>query len=180
MVAGLHANRPSKTARTVPVVSDPSPSSPGMNHVCVIPAQSPMSPASRACGPEASELESSSVTRTVRKAGIRWSADSGRWLMLGDPPGSPRPPPLVRSADKTPRVFPEGGRFAAARSVVSSSCRSAGDFELILGVLDPLLELPAVGLRLARFDLLELGRRGLQLPTRPFVVDLLHVHRVVD
>ena len=28
------------------------------------------------------------------------SADSGRWLMLGEPPCSPRPPPLVRFADK--------------------------------------------------------------------------------
>jgi len=34
--------------------------------------------------------------------------------MLGEPPGSPRPLPLVRFADKTLRAFPEGGRFAAA------------------------------------------------------------------
>src|SRR3990172_7521902 len=38
--------------------------------------------------------------------------DLGRWLMLGDPPGSPRPPPLVRFADKALRAFPEGVRFA--------------------------------------------------------------------
>ena len=56
-------------------------------------------------------------------------------MMLGEPPGSPRPPPLVRFADKalcafpqTPstgrfadkalRAFPEGGRFAAAALVL--------------------------------------------------------------
>ena len=38
-------------------------------------------------------------------------ADFGRWLMLGEPPGSPMPPPLVRFADKALRAFPEGGRF---------------------------------------------------------------------
>src|SRR3990172_5650149 len=65
-------------------------------------------------------------------------------------------------------------------SAVSSSCRAAGDFELVLGVLDPLLELPAVRLRLACFDLREFSLCRLELPTRPLVVDLLHAHRVVD
>jgi hypothetical protein len=51
---------------------------------------------------------------TLRKTGIRSLADSGRWLMLGEPPGSPRPLPLVRFADKALRAFPEGVRFAAA------------------------------------------------------------------
>ena len=41
--------------------------------------------------------------------------------MLGEPPGSPRPLPLVRFADKALRAFPEGGRFApAAASQVGS------------------------------------------------------------
>ena len=40
---------------------------------------------------------------------------------------------------------------------------STGDRELVLGVLDPLLELPAVGRRLARLDALELGLRLLEL-----------------
>ena len=31
--------------------------------------------------------------------------------MLGEPPGSPKPPPLVRFADKALRAFPEGVRF---------------------------------------------------------------------
>jgi len=48
-------------------------------------------------------------------------ADKARWLMLGEPPGSPRPLPLVRFADKALRAFPEGGRFApAAASQVGS------------------------------------------------------------
>jgi aspartyl-tRNA(Asn)/glutamyl-tRNA(Gln) amidotransferase subunit A len=34
--------------------------------------------------------------------------------MLGEPPCSRRPPPLVRCADKELRAFPKGGRFAAA------------------------------------------------------------------
>ena len=33
--------------------------------------------------------------------------------MLGEPPGSPEPPPLVRSADKALRAFPEAGCLAA-------------------------------------------------------------------
>ena len=34
-------------------------------------------------------------------------------LLLGEPPGFPRPLPLVRFADKALRAFPEGVRFAA-------------------------------------------------------------------
>jgi hypothetical protein len=30
----------------------------------------------------------------------------GSWLTLEEPPGSPRPPPLVRFADKALRAFP--------------------------------------------------------------------------
>jgi hypothetical protein len=35
-------------------------------------------------------------------------------VVVGEPPGSPEPPPLVRCADKAPRAFPEAGRFLAA------------------------------------------------------------------
>ena len=50
------------------------------------------------------------------KTGIR-SRGFPSWLMLGEPPGFPRPLPLVRFADKALRAFPEGGRFAAAALV---------------------------------------------------------------
>ena len=58
--------------------------------------------------------------------------------------------------------------------------RSTGNRELVLGVDDALLELPAIRGRLARLDLLELGLRGLELCAGSRVVDLLHVHGVVD
>ncbi len=45
---------------------------------------------------------------------------------------------------------------------------------------DPLLELPAVGLRLAGLDLRELGLRFLELRARPRLVDLERIDRVVD
>ena len=45
---------------------------------------------------------------------------------------------------------------------------------------DALLELPAIGLGLARLHLLELGLRGLELLPGARVVDLAHVDGVVD
>jgi hypothetical protein len=33
---------------------------------------------------------------------------------VGEPPGSPKPSPLVRCADEALRAFPEAGRFVAA------------------------------------------------------------------
>src|SRR5438067_13899101 len=56
----------------------------------------------------------------------------------------------------------------------------AADRELVLGVLDPLLEHPAVGSRLAALDAFEFGLRLLELATRELVVDLAREHRVVD
>ena len=53
------------------------------------------------------------------------------------------------------------------------------DRELVLGVDDALLELPAIGLRLSRFHLLELGLRRLELVSGARVVDLAHVDGVV-
>src|SRR6478736_7957285 len=58
--------------------------------------------------------------------------------------------------------------------------RATRDAELVLGVPDPLLQLPAVGGRVAGLDPLELRLRGLELRLRAGVVDLLDVHRVVD
>ena len=46
----------------------------------------------------------------MRKTEIR----SRGGTSCGEPPGPPRPPPLVRFADKALRAFPEGVRFAAA------------------------------------------------------------------
>ena len=47
-------------------------------------------------------------------------------------------------------------------------------------MLDPLLELPAIGVRLARLDLRQLGLRCLELRLRPGRVDLVQVDRIVD
>ena len=41
--------------------------------------------------------------------------------MLGEPPGSPRPLPQVRFADKALRAFPEGARFAGRDACVVAS-----------------------------------------------------------
>src|SRR6266516_5095531 len=51
-------------------------------------------------------------------------------------------------------------------------CR-AGDLELILGVRNPLLELPAIGVRLAALHLLQLCACLFELAFCPFAVDLL-------
>ena len=57
---------------------------------------------------------------------------------------------------------------------------AADDGELVLGVADALLELPAVGVGLAALDPLELGLRLLELRARPLLVDLRRVDGVVD
>src|SRR3954447_22873353 len=54
------------------------------------------------------------------------------------------------------------------------------DQELVLGVADALLDLPAVRRRLAAVDGLELGLRGFELLPRTGVVDLVGADRVVD
>ena len=66
----------------------------------------------------------------------------------------------VAAAARAPRsdqpAPPEISATARLRRVVSAG-RATGDGELVLGVPDALLELPAVSRRLARLDLLELG-----------------------
>src|SRR5580765_4041411 len=57
--------------------------------------------------------------------------------------------------------------------------RTAGDRELVLRVLDALLELPAVGVRLALLDALELCAGGLELLLGAGRVDVLRVDGVV-
>src|SRR5436305_14690162 len=52
--------------------------------------------------------------------------------------------------------------------------------EHVLRVADALLELPAVGRRLARLDALELRLRLVELPLRARVVDLVGLDGVVD
>src|SRR5439155_6807285 len=54
------------------------------------------------------------------------------------------------------------------------------DAKLVLGVPDALLELPAVGIRLAPLDPLERGLRRLELLLRTRIVDVVGLHRVVD
>src|SRR5207253_10439468 len=75
---------------------------------------------------------------------------------------------------------PEGTRPPAVCADRGQPSGAPGDGELVLGVLDALLELPAVGRRLAAFDLLELGLRALELLARALVVDLARLDRVVD
>src|SRR6266540_6470965 len=65
-------------------------------------------------------------------------------------------------------TLPAGLGLAAAR-----------DRELVLRVPDALLELPAIGLRLAAFDPLELCLGLLQLALRPPGIDLACIDRVV-
>src|SRR5262245_8462097 len=60
-----------------------------------------------------------------------------------------------------------------------SARRTTADGELILGVLDALLELPAIGRRLTRLDLLELRLGSLELSACALIVDLLHADGVV-
>src|SRR5215207_472549 len=79
---------------------------------------------------------------------------------------------------------------ARTRGGSAGACTSRGSFgrtvlvpddrELVLGVLDPLLELPAVGGRFAALDALELRARLFELPPRSLVVDLARVDGVVD
>jgi hypothetical protein len=61
-----------------------------------------------------------------------------------------------------------------------SYLRAAGDGELVLGVLDPLLELPAIGVGLAALDEVELTLGGLELLPGACIVDLACRDRVVD
>ena len=117
-------------------------------------------------------------------------------------PGSPALDERERLArERAPRqIAAEDDRSGCSRSSSASTASSAGalpctsasaatrmlpvgaacDRELVLGVLDPLLELPAVGVRLARLDLLQLRLRRLELrrargrrrsPSRHGVVD---------
>src|SRR4029077_20304457 len=51
---------------------------------------------------------------------------------------------------------------------------------LVLGVLDALLELPAIGVGLAALDTFELALSGLQLLPRAVVVDLVGRDGIVD
>src|SRR5439155_13508399 len=95
------------------------------------------------------------------------------WWALKAPPWVGEVPEITHAARKAPRppaVCADRGQPSGA----------PGDGELVLGVLDALLELPAVGRRLAAFDLLELGLRALELLARALVVDLARLDRVVD
>ena len=73
-----------------------------------------------------------------------------------------------------PRIDAWGVRFHGP------SLRTACDRQLVLGVADALLELPAVGVRRARIDALELRSCVLELLLRPLRVDLAGIHGVVD
>src|SRR3954470_20327219 len=74
---------------------------------------------------------------------------------------------------------PAARRSASALST-QTALASAGARHLFLGVLEALLDLPAVGAGLAALDELELCLRRLQLLPRARVVDLACEHGVVD
>src|SRR5437588_4014652 len=68
-----------------------------------------------------------------------------------------------------PEAAPPRARTSAAARATLAGAR---DGKLVLRVTDALLELPAVGARLAPVETLELGLRLLELRTRPRVVDI--------
>ena len=96
--------------------------------------------------------------------------------------------------DKRPRLKRSGGNGGThgspvgplllpargANSLTVPSLSSPDDRQLVLGVLDPLLDLPAVAFGLAALDRLQLGLRRLELLPRPRVVDVSRVNCVVD
>src|SRR5437879_12419935 len=65
-------------------------------------------------------------------------------------------------------------------SIASPGGLLPGNAELVLGVPDPLLELPAVRLRFAALHALELRLGFLELPPRAVGVDLQGADGVVD
>src|SRR5207248_11085528 len=78
-----------------------------------------------------------------------------------------------RAADAAP---PRTRISAAPRETLAA----ARDVKLVLRMADALLELPAVGARLAALDPLELGLRLLELGTRAGIVALDRAHGLVD
>src|SRR5919197_4287159 len=69
---------------------------------------------------------------------------------------------------------------ATTTTAASATLAATRDRELVLRMADALLELPAIGARLAPLHALELGARLLELRPRPRVVDLVRAHGVVD
>src|SRR4029450_5003215 len=86
---------------------------------------------------------------------------------------------LVTRSPSCRQSFPGLLRVAPATPVAGVS-GPAGDVQLVLGVPDPLLELPAVGGGLAALHALELGLGCLELLLRAPCVDLARLDRVVD
>ena len=66
------------------------------------------------------------------------------------------------------------------RYLALSGASATDNGKLIFRMPNPLFELPAVGVGLARLDPLELGTRLLELPLRPVGVDVKRVDGVVD
>ena len=87
---------------------------------------------------------------------------------------------LATSASTASSAVRVAVRRRPARRRASAVYAAAGDRELVLGVADALLDLPAVGRRLAALDRLELGLRRLELLAGAGVVDLGRLDGVVD
>src|SRR6476660_8149811 len=68
----------------------------------------------------------------------------------------------------------------AGRAATRIARRAADDRELVLGVADALLDLPAISRRLARLDLGELLLRGFELLACAHLVDVVRLDGVVD
>src|ERR1043166_5693817 len=66
------------------------------------------------------------------------------------------------------------------RAAIACRSATADHRRLVPRVADTLLELPAVRIRLAPLDLLQLRLRVLELLARPFVVDVARLDGVVD
>ena len=115
-----------------------------------------------------------SLVRPHRHADGRGRADPCR---RGD--ARRRSPPRHGLSGSDHPAPPEIGAPARLHRVVSAG-RATGDGELVLGMPDALLELPAVSSRLSRLDLLELGPCRVQLGLGAGVVDLLDIDGIVD
>ena len=86
---------------------------------------------------------------------------------------------LVTRSPSCRQSFP-GSLSVAPVTPVTGASSSAGDVQLVLGVADSLLELPAVGVGLAALRALELGARRLELHLCPRRVNLERLDRDVD
>src|SRR5438132_914168 len=129
-------------------------------------------PPARASSASASPSRSG-LCSLARKGSARTTSSASRPSSCG------RSTPSARCGRGRGRASPGRAPPSAGRCRGRTPALTSRDGQLVLRVLDPLLELPAVGIRLAALDALELRLRLLELAPRPLVVDLLRVDGVV-